>query len=66
MTVLGKEELIEHEVAELSKEIQILGRHLKESGCRRVVIYLPNNVEYLLTIFGGFIRAIWKDLADKG
>lgn len=52
MTVLGKEELIEHEVAELSKEIGILGRHLKESGCVRVAVYLPNNVEFLLAIFG--------------
>lgn len=52
MTVLGKEEVVEHDGDEMSKEIQIIGKHLKESGQKRVGIYLPNSVEYLMAIFG--------------
>ena len=52
MTVLGKEEVVEHDVSELSKEIQIIGKHLKASGQKNVAIYLPNSTEYLMAIFG--------------
>lgn len=52
MSVFGKEELVEHDIDELSKEIGILGRHLKQAGVKKVAIYLPNSVEYLFTIFG--------------
>ena len=52
MTVLGKEEVVEHDVKELSKEVQIIGKHLKASGQKRVAIYLPNSAEYLMAIFG--------------
>lgn len=58
MTVLGKEELIEHEIPELSMEMKIIGEHLKERRCKRVAIYLPNNVEYLLTVFGELILTL--------
>lgn len=57
MTVLGKQEVIEHDIAELSKEIQILGKHLKESGQKKIAIYLPNSMEYLMAIFGMSISA---------
>ena len=52
MTVLGREEVVEHQVVVLSKEIQTMGQHLKDSGVKRVAIYLPNRIEYLLAIFG--------------
>ena len=52
MTALGKEEVVEHNVEKLSKQISIIGKHLQASGAKRVAIYLPNSVEYLLTIFG--------------
>ncbi|KAF2721136.1 AMP-extracellular domain-containing protein [Polychaeton citri CBS 116435] len=51
MTVLGKEEVVEHEIEDLNKEMNIIGKHLKESGCQKIAIYLPNSMEYLLTIF---------------
>ncbi|KAI7331958.1 acetyl-CoA synthetase-like protein, partial [Hortaea werneckii] len=50
MTVLGKE-VVEHDIADITKEINILGKHFADSGVRRVAIYLPNSVEYLTTIF---------------
>ena len=52
MTVLGKQELIEHEIEDLTREIAIIGQHLKSAGAKRVAIYLPNSIEYLLTLFG--------------
>ena len=56
MTVLGKEELVEHDIEALSKEIEIIGKHLKEMGVRNVAVYLPNSVEFLLTIFGKMLK----------
>lgn len=58
MTILGKEEIVEHGIEDLSKEIGIIGRHLKQSGVKKVAIYLPNSVEYLTTVFG----KSWKRL----
>ena len=55
MTVLGKEEVVEHDVGDLSKEIGIIGKHLKEAGVSKVAIYLPNSVEYLSTVFGSLL-----------
>ena len=52
MTVLGKEELVEHEVEQLTKEIAIMGKHMKEAGVNNVALYLPNCVEYLMAVFG--------------
>ncbi len=52
MTVLGRDEVVEHDVSDISKEIGILGRHWKAAGVTKVAIYLPNSVEYLSAIFG--------------
>lgn len=52
MSVFGKEELVDHGVEDLSKEIQIIGKHLKGKQVKKVAIYLPNNIEYLSSIFG--------------
>ncbi|KXS95654.1 hypothetical protein AC579_10368 [Pseudocercospora musae] len=51
MSVFGREELVEHDIDELSKEISTIGNHFKQAGIKKVAIYLPNSVEYLLTIF---------------
>ena len=55
MTVLGKE-VVEHDIADITKEINILGKHFADSGVKRVAIYLPNSVEYLTTIFGMLVE----------
>ena len=55
MTVLGKE-VVEHNIADITKEINIFGKHLADSGVKRVAIYLPNSVEYLTTIFGMLVE----------
>lgn len=52
MSVFGKEEVVEHEYDQMSREINVLGKHLKDAGVSRVAIYMPNSLEYLLAIFG--------------
>jgi len=52
MSVFGKEEVVEHEYEQMSREINILGKHLRDAGVSKVAIYLPNSLEYLLAIFG--------------
>ncbi|KAK5116183.1 hypothetical protein LTR62_008509 [Meristemomyces frigidus] len=51
MTILGRDEVVEHKVEDLTREILVIGRHLSEAGVKRVALYLPNSVEYLLTAF---------------
>ena len=50
-TVMGREEIIDHDVAEVTKEITIIGEAMKSHG-RRVAIYLPNSIEFLSALFG--------------
>jgi hypothetical protein len=52
LTVLGREEIVEHEVDKITGEIAVIGKHLKDAGVQRVAIYLPNCVEYLMAVFG--------------
>lgn len=52
MTIHGKEDVVEHDIEGWSKEINVIGKHLKDAGVKKVAIYLPNGVEYLSTIFG--------------
>ncbi|KAJ9629871.1 hypothetical protein H2203_002255 [Taxawa tesnikishii (nom. ined.)] len=51
MTVMGKEGVYEHNLKDVSKEINIIGKHLQQTGGKRVAIYLPNELEYLSAIF---------------
>ena len=52
LTVLGKEEVVEHSFAKLSGEINAIGQHVKGHGEGRVAIYLPNSVELVVSLFG--------------
>ena len=52
LTVLGKEEVVEHSFAKLSGEINAIGQHVKVHGEGRVAIYLPNSVELVVSLFG--------------
>ena len=52
MTVFGKEEVVDHDVKALSKEIEIIGKHMKDVGVKKIALYMPNGAEYLLAIFG--------------
>lgn len=52
LTVLGKEEIIEHSFGKLTAELNAVGQHIQGHGGSRVAIYLPNSVELLLSLFG--------------
>lgn len=52
LTVLGKEEIIDHSFGKLTTELNAVGRHIQSHGGSRVAIYLPNSVELLLSLFG--------------
>lgn len=52
MSVFGKKEVEEHDLKELSKQINVIGKFWKDTGDGKVAIYLPNNIEYLVSIFG--------------
>ncbi|KAH9882670.1 hypothetical protein J1614_000906 [Plenodomus biglobosus] len=51
MTVMGKDGVSEHSIEDMTKEIAIIGSHLKDHGAKRVAVYLPNSVEFLAVLF---------------
>lgn len=51
LTVLGKEEVIEHSISEITKEITVVGAQIQKHGGTRVAIYLPNSIEFLAALF---------------
>ncbi|KAL2354661.1 hypothetical protein BJ546DRAFT_975518 [Cryomyces antarcticus] len=51
LTVLGKEDIKDHDVGDISREINIIGKHIQQHGGTRVAIYLPNSIEFLSTVF---------------
>lgn len=53
MTVFGKQEISEHKIESVTKEIAVIGKHLQEGGAKRVAIYQPNSVEFLTALFAG-------------
>ena len=52
LTVLGTELLVEHDMETLSKEINIVGNYIKQHKGRRVALYLPNCIEFVVAMFG--------------
>lgn len=55
MTVLGREEIIEHEIEALAREINVLGQTWRAAGVKRIAVYLPNSAEFLMTVFGELV-----------
>ena len=52
VSVKGKDDPVYHDFETISKEINIIGQHLRSKGGSRVAIYLPNSVEFLVALFG--------------
>ncbi|KIW07224.1 uncharacterized protein PV09_02082 [Verruconis gallopava] len=50
-TVFGKEEVTEHSIPDITKELTIIGSCIKKQGATRVAIYMPNSVEFLAALF---------------
>ncbi|KAL2163107.1 hypothetical protein VTH06DRAFT_6943 [Thermothelomyces fergusii] len=51
LTVLGTDKTIEHPLADVTRQINLIGRHMAGQGAGRVAIYLPNSVELLAALF---------------
>ncbi|PTB42099.1 uncharacterized protein TrAFT101_008798 [Trichoderma asperellum] len=49
-TVLGSENVIEHRLEDINRQINLIGHHIAEQGGIRVAIYLPNSIEFLITL----------------
>jgi len=58
LTVMGRQEVIEHQISEITKEIIVIGEHIKKIGGKRVALYLPNSIEFLTAIFGWSSRKV--------
>lgn len=64
LQVLGRQNVVERDMASISKEINVIGKHIKEQGATNVAVYLPNSVEFLTTVFGLFSVRHWRTWAD--
>lgn len=51
LTLQGTSDLIEHDLDEITRQINIIGRYLKNHQSKRVAIYLPNSVEFIASLF---------------
>ncbi|RCI08099.1 hypothetical protein L249_6255 [Ophiocordyceps polyrhachis-furcata BCC 54312] len=50
LTVMGSEKVVEHGLEDVTRQINIIGRHIADHGGIRVAIYLPNSVELLAAL----------------
>lgn len=51
-TVLGTEKVVQHDLKEMTKEINVIGNFVKNQGGAKVAVCLSNSVELLEAIFG--------------
>jgi len=51
ISVMGKE-TCEHKLADLTGHINGIGKYIQKQDAKRVAIYLPNSVEFLVAFFG--------------
>jgi hypothetical protein len=54
LTVLGREQILEHKLDDVTTEIKVIGEHIKSSKGKVVAICLSNSVEMLAGIFGTY------------
>jgi len=52
---MGTERVIEHDIGELTRGINVIGSMLQKQGAKRVAVYLPNSIELLQTVFGKIV-----------
>jgi len=45
-------ETFEHKLGDLTGHINEIGKHIEKQGAKRVAIYLPNSIEFLVAVFG--------------
>ncbi|RKF65617.1 putative amp-dependent synthetase ligase [Golovinomyces cichoracearum] len=50
-TIEGIKNVKEHDLGDLTRQLNLIGQYLKNRELDRVAIYLPNSVEFLATLF---------------
>lgn len=53
LTIFGKQNVVDHDLKAITKEINAIGQYVKEQGASTVAVYLPNCIELLEVVFGG-------------
>ncbi|KAL8357242.1 hypothetical protein RB598_002196 [Gaeumannomyces tritici] len=51
LTVHGSEKVIEHNLDDITRQINLIGSHILDQGGNRVAVYLPNSVELVAALF---------------
>ena len=51
LTVLGAQNVEEHRLDDITRQINLIGQQIVDQGGNRVAIYLPNSVELVVTLF---------------
>ncbi|KAJ4388934.1 hypothetical protein N0V93_006396 [Gnomoniopsis smithogilvyi] len=51
LTVLGADKVVEHSLDDVTRQINLIGKHILDQGGARVAIYLPNSVEFMAALF---------------
>ncbi|ATZ57787.1 hypothetical protein BCIN_15g03200 [Botrytis cinerea B05.10] len=51
MSIYGSDKLVTHKLADVTRQINLIGQHIKQNGGTNVAIYLPNSIEYVVTLF---------------
>ncbi|XWW95622.1 hypothetical protein V2A60_003588 [Cordyceps javanica] len=51
LTVHGSQNIEEHNLDDVTRQINLIGQHITEQGGIRVAIYLPNSIELLAALF---------------
>ncbi|OAQ98629.1 hypothetical protein LLEC1_02945 [Akanthomyces lecanii] len=51
LTVHGSQNIEEHKLDDITRQINLIGQHISDQGGIRVAIYLPNSVELLAALF---------------
>ncbi|KAL9047481.1 MAG: hypothetical protein Q9206_006746 [Seirophora lacunosa] len=66
LTVLGKEEVVEHKLGDISRDINALGQYLAQHAATRAALYLPNSMELLVTLFASAFYGFTPILVPQG
>lgn len=66
ISVLGREEVIDHDFETLTKDLVAIGQHLKSHGGRRAAICLPNSAELVTAIFASVFYNVTPILLPYG
>ncbi|KAH9904679.1 hypothetical protein F4778DRAFT_730336 [Xylariomycetidae sp. FL2044] len=51
LTVLGSQNIIEHKLDDITRQINLVGQHVASQGGNKVAIYLPNSLEFIASLF---------------